>query len=205
MTYGRNPNSVPYGGAGRTEIPLPGAKPVGVVQASPMLVRKAGVADGEDTASDYGSVDPNYTEDDTVEQSDGLFSGMTKNVAQPGEEQIDLINGDPSEDDIIYGTDDGEGGNGIGDDTIEGDDSILGGPLSDEEMDKVIFGEDGGELDSIIEGSDPDEMSDTEMDAIIYGEPDKPEPPKVKKVVYHVGKPKSVQQRPTSTGMGMTQ
>ena len=199
MTYGSNPNGtgISFGAAGHTNIPLPTAQ---AVVKPPTVVHRSGVSDGDEDDIDYGTEDPAYS----VGESGGLFGGLTNNTAQPGEPQIDLIEGDPSQDDIIYGTDDG-GANGIGDDTIEGDDSILGGPLSDEEMDKVMFGEDSGELDSIIEGSDPDEMSDTEMDAIIYGEPDKPEPTKVKKVVYHVGKPKSVQQRPTSTGMGMTQ
>ena len=180
MTYGSNPNGtgISFGAAGHTNIPLPTAK---AVVKPPTVVHRSGVSDGDEDDIDYGTEDPAYS----VGESDGLFGGLTNNTAQPGEPQIDLIEGDPSQDDIIYGTDDG-GANGIGDDTIEGDDSILGGPLSDEEMDKVIFGEDGGGLDSIIEGSDPDEMSDTEMDAIIYGEPDEPELPKRKKLTYRV-------------------
>ncbi len=157
--------------------PLPGNS---IVQSSPspQLVRKSGVQDGEDT-SDYGPPDPGYADVAAETPDNGIFSNAGKGDG-------DILNDAGSDADaMIYG-DDGTDGNGIGDDTIEGDDSILGGPLSDEEMDKVIFGEDGGGLDSIIEGSDPDEMSDTEMDAIIYGEPDEPELPKRKKLTYRV-------------------
>ena len=69
-------------------------------------------------------------------------------------------------------------------------------------MDKVIFGEDGGGLDSIIEGSDPDEMSDTEMDAIIYGEPDEPELPKRKKLTYRVVGRTNRKQQPPPPSIG---
>ncbi len=201
MTYGSNPNgtSIPFGAAGHTNIPLPTAK--AVVSSPPTVVHRSGVSDGDEDDIDYGTEDPAYS----VGESGGLFGGLTNNTAQPGEPQIDLIEGDPSQDDIIYGTDDG-GANGIGDDTIEGDDGILGGPLSDDEMDKVIFGEDGGEMDDIIEGNDPDEMSDEDFQRTVYGESDEPEVRRPKKITYRAtgGKPRNTPVQP-NTGMGMTQ
>ena len=208
MTYGRNPNSVPLGGIGRTNVPLiPSAK----VIKHPMPERKT-VEDDEDTSSDYGSVDPNYMDDGTTESSDGQKGGIWQSLvgtpAQPGDEQIDLIEGDPSQDDIIFGTDEG-GTNGISNDTIEGDADFDSAAPSDEDWDKVIFGEDGGELDAAIEGKDEEGMSDEEMNNIIYGtpdEPDEPEPPKIKKIVYRVSKQKNIpQQRQTNSGLGMVQ
>lgn len=199
MTYGSNPNGtgIPFGAAGHTNIPLPTAQ---AVVKPPTVVHRSGVSDGDEDDIDYGTEDPAYS----VGESGGLFGGLTSNTAQPGEPQIDLIEGDPSQDDIIYGTDDG-GANGIGDDTIEGDDGILGGPLSDEEMDKVIFGEDGG-LDDIIEGNDPDEMSDEDFQRTVYGESDEPEVRRPKKITYRAtgGKPRNTPVQP-NTGMGMTQ
>ena len=208
MSYGRNPNSVPYGGVGRTSIPLPSAS-VKVIK-HPMLERKAVVEDGrEDTSSDYGSVDPNYMEDGTVESSDGQKSGIWQSLvgtpAQPGDEEVDIIEGDPeTADAVIYGTDEG-GTNGISDATIDGDADFGSGELSDEEMDKVIFGDDS--LDDVIEGKDEPEMSDEDFRRTVYGDdPEEPEPPKTKKVVYRVSKQKNTpQQRQTNTGLGMIQ
>ena len=213
--YGRNPNSVSYGGVGRTNIPLP-ATSVEVIKP-PVLGSRAVVDNGGgDTSSDYGVEDPNYTEDmgadGTTESSDGQKGGIWQSLvgtpAQPGDEEVDIIDGDPAMDDVIFGTDEG-GVNGISDDTIEGDADFDSAAPSDEDWDKVIFGEDGGELDAAIEGKDEEGMSDEEMNNIIYGtpdEPDEPEPPKIKKIVYRVSKQKNIpQQRQTNSGLGMVQ
>jgi hypothetical protein len=199
MTYGSNPNGtgIPYGGAGHTNIPLPGANVK--VTPVPKVAAKIKVSDSDEDDV-YGAEDPEYTEG---EQSGGMWQSPVATVAQPGDKAVDLVEGDPAADDIIWGTDDGR--SGVGDADIVGTDDFGSGELSDDELDRVMFGDDD-EIDKIIEGEDPDEMSNEEFERTVYGEPDKPEITKTKKLVYRVARPRNMaQSRATNTGLGMAQ
>ena len=107
------------GSLGHTHVPpLPGNS---IVQPSPQLVRKAGCADGEST-SDYEPQDPGYADVAAETPDKGIFSNAGKGDG-------DIINDAGSDADaMIYGTDDGTEGNGIEDDTIEGDDTYSVAP-----------------------------------------------------------------------------
>lgn len=204
MTFGRNPNSVPYGVVGRTNVPLPGTV-VNVVKPTPIPVHKSDVADGtvNDTV-DNGNGASLMDDAGTEEPSgNGILDKLAGPPAQPGDDD-NLLDGDASQDDFIYGTDDGSG-NGIGNDVIEGDD-LGSGEMTDAELDKIIEGDDD-EMDAVIEGRAEPEMTDAEFNQIVYGTSDGLKEHKAKKSIYRASgtKPRNVPQRTANTGLGMTQ
>ena len=200
MSYGHNPN-LPEGSIGHTMIPLPGSKPIHV-KAAPVLIRKGGVSYGDEDDIDYSGEDPNYVPSDTTGTSSG--NGIWQELVgtpQHGDTEVDMLDGDTGQDSVIYGDNDDPD---VGDDVIDGDD-LGDGEMSEQELNDVIEG-DPDEMDAIINGTDPDEMSDAEFNSTVYGD-DEPDENVVrtKKRVYRVARPRTVQQRPANTGMGMVQ
>lgn len=215
MTYGRNPlgGALPLGSNGRTNVPLPKSTVV-KVQPAPVPVRQSIAGDSGDLTaqdaidtSDVSELDSESTDGAREEPSgNGIWSKLVGNSPQPGDKDVDIIEGDPETADAII--------NGGGEDADINDDTIYGsddsnGEMSDEELDMIIEGDDE-EMDKTIYGiNDGDdgtnEMSDEESDRIIYGEPDEPEVRKVKKSVYRVSGSKQRAVPSVNTGMGRVQ